>query len=246
LYQGVLARRLADNSAAVGGALTLDELRQALPHVVPALEVPRGNDVVSFLPPPADGGLAAAAAIAALGANPQALDAAQARAIAVAALWRKAGGDAVAVLRAPAPVALLPLLPASTSFVTLDRDGGAVACALTMDNLFGTGRIVPGTGMLLAASPAAAPPPLLAAAIAWNRNIHAFRAAVGGSGQNEAALAVAVGMSNALRASAPMPVPVPEPGRANVIICSGYLPGEPDSCRWATDPRGAGLAVGSN
>jgi gamma-glutamyltranspeptidase/glutathione hydrolase len=57
---------------------------------------------------------------------------------------------------------------------------------------------------------------------------------------------VAVGMSNALRASAPMPVPVPEPGRANVIICSGYLPGEPDSCRWATDPRGAGLAVGSN
>jgi gamma-glutamyltranspeptidase/glutathione hydrolase len=246
LYQGVLARRLADNSAAVGGALTLDELRQALPHVVPALEVPRGNDVVSFLPPPADGGLAAAAAFAALGANPQALDAAQARAIAVAALWRKAGGDAVAVLRAPAPVALLPLLPASTSFVTLDRDGGAVACALTMDNLFGTGRIVPGTGMLLAASPAAAPPPLLAAAIAWNRNIHAFRAAVGGSGQNEAALAVAVGMSNALRASAPMPVPVPEPGRANVIICSGYLPGEPDSCRWATDPRGAGLAVGSN
>jgi gamma-glutamyltranspeptidase/glutathione hydrolase len=43
-----------------------------------------------------------------------------------------------------------------------------------------------------------------------------------------------------------MPNPVPEPGRANVIACARYLPDENGSCTWATDPRGVGLAVGSN
>ena len=61
----------------------------------------------------------------------------------------------------------------------MDRSGNAVVCALTMDNLFGTGRIMPGLGFLAAASPAAVPPPLLSAALVWNDNIKAFRAAVG-------------------------------------------------------------------
>jgi gamma-glutamyltranspeptidase / glutathione hydrolase len=43
-----------------------------------------------------------------------------------------------------------------------------------------------------------------------------------------------------------MPAPVPEPGRANVMACSRYLPDSERSCAWATDPRGSGLAVGSN
>jgi gamma-glutamyltranspeptidase / glutathione hydrolase len=43
-----------------------------------------------------------------------------------------------------------------------------------------------------------------------------------------------------------MPVPVPDPGRANAIACARYLPDAEGSCAWATDPRGAGLAVGSN
>ena len=85
-----------------------------------------------------------------------------------------------------------------------------------MDNLFGTGRVLPGTGFLLAASPVAVPPPLLAAAIAWNEHTHAFRAAVGGSGQAAAPLAVAAWHGNTLRTGRPMPAPVPDPGRANV------------------------------
>ena len=68
-----------------------------------------------------------------------------------------------------------------------------------MGNLFGTGRVLPGTGLLLAASPAAVPPPELAAAIVWNEPTHAFRAAVAGSGQAAAATGVAMALDNALR-----------------------------------------------
>ncbi len=46
--------------------------------------------------------------------------------------------------------------PYATSFVVFDRYGSAVACALTMNNLFGTGRFATGTGVLLAAYPAGA------------------------------------------------------------------------------------------
>ena len=145
--------------------------------------------------------------------------------------------ESLLLASAPLQEAALPPLPASTSFATLDKDGNAVACALSMDNLFGTGRVLPGLGILLAASPAAVPPPLYSAAIAWNENIHSFRAAVGGSGQAGAPMAVAVGMLNALRTNQPMATAVPDPGRANVITCTNYLPGENGSCAWAADPR---------
>jgi gamma-glutamyltranspeptidase/glutathione hydrolase len=170
--------------------------------------------------------------------------AAQARASAVVARWRAGGVDTKTLLAADLPAADLPPLPASTSFITFDHAGNAVACALTLDNLFGTGRVLPGTGLLLAASPAAVPPPELAAAIAWNQPTHAFRAAVGGSGQAAAGTAVAVALYNTLRTGQAMPTPVPDPGRANVGACSQYLPDGDASCRWATDPRGAGLAIG--
>jgi gamma-glutamyltranspeptidase/glutathione hydrolase len=115
-----------------------------------------------------------------------------------------------------------------------------------MDNLFGTGRILPGLGFLAAASPASVPPPLLAAGLVWNDNIKAFRAEAGGSGQAAAPLAVAVALINTLRSNRPMPVPVPDPGRANVIACGRYLPGENSECNWANDPRESGLALGAN
>jgi len=138
------------------------------------------------------------------------------------------------------------VLPASTGFAVLDRNGNSVACAVTMDNLFGTGRIAPGTGILLAASPRGVSPPLLAAALVWNENIHAFRAAVTGTGQNGAALAAATALSNTLRSGNAMPAKVPEPGRANVIACARYLPDSEGSCSAAIDPRSAGLVAGSN
>jgi gamma-glutamyltranspeptidase/glutathione hydrolase len=250
LYQGVLAHLLVDGAPDAGASFTIEELRGALPVFGPPLLLPAGGDRVAFLPPPADGGLATAAAFQVLQHTPTAVVAAGARALSLAAKFRQGGGDAASLLASPTlPEATLPALAASTTFATLDRRGNAVACALTMNNLFGTGRVIAGTGILLAASPAALPPPLLSAAIAYSAESNpAFRAAVGGSGQSAAPVAAALALMQALADTGtpahPLPTLAPEPGRANVIQCDGHLPGDAASCGWATDPRGAGLAVG--
>jgi gamma-glutamyltranspeptidase / glutathione hydrolase len=247
LYTGALAQRIEQASPLAGGPIALADLRGALPRTAAAVVLPNRNDKVAFLPPPADGGLGAAAAFMVLQHDPNAVGQATSRAQAVVARWRQGGIDSQAVLTAPdLQEAPMPPLPASTSFVTLDKDGNAVACALSMDNLFGTGRVLPSLGFLLAASPAAVPIPLYAAAIAWNEYTHAFRASVSGSGQAAAPAAVAVGMLNALRTNQPMAALVPDPGRANVIECSGYLPGDNSTCALAVDPREPGLAVGGS
>lgn len=52
------------------------------------------------------------------------------------------------------PVAeLAPENPWASGFVTADADGNAVACNVTMNNLFGAARMAPGTGILLAPAP---------------------------------------------------------------------------------------------
>lgn len=247
MYQGILAHRIAQVSPDIGGPLPFDDLRKALPKLMSPLVRNFHNDKVAFLPPPADGGLAAEAAFNVLASNPADLPGAMAEALAVAERFRAGGITPAAVLTArDLPAASPVIYPASTSFVTMDRQGNAVACALTLDNLFGTGRMMPGLGFLAAASPAAVPPPLLSAGLVWNDNLKAFRAAVGGSGQAGAPLAVAVALINTLKSNRPMATPVPDPGRANVIACARYLPGENSECGWANDPREFGLAQGAN
>jgi gamma-glutamyltranspeptidase/glutathione hydrolase len=247
MYQGVLAHRIAQVSGDIGGPIQFSDLRGALPKLTLPLIQDFHNDKVAFLPPPVDGGLATEAAFNVLADNPNDLSGAMASSLAVAARYRAGGITPAAVLAArDLPAAGPTLFPASTSFVTMDRSGNAVACALTMNNLFGTGRMMPGLGFLAAASPAAVPAPLLSAAIVWNDHIKAFRAAVGGSGQAGAPLAAAVALINTLKTNRPMSTPVPDPGRANIIACGGYLPGENGRCGWANDPRGFGLALGAN
>jgi gamma-glutamyltranspeptidase/glutathione hydrolase len=280
LYIGGLARKLVGAAGQAGGGLTLAALRDGLPRYAAPISIDAPNgDRIAFPPPPADGGLAAAAAFKSLLAAPNDLAGAGARALAVAAAWRAQGsgqggneGNPSALLAGPVPQASLPPLPASAGLVTLDRNGQAVTCTFTMNNLFGTGRIAPGTGILLAASPGWMPPPLLASGIAWNPHLQAFRAAVAGTGQEGAPLAVADEIMQTLHAPKPVtfggppltnnaafnpgPIvtvggavtlqPPPDPGRADVMSCGAYLPGVASSCSWVTDPRAAGLAVGSN
>jgi gamma-glutamyltranspeptidase/glutathione hydrolase len=229
LYRGALARRFQAAADSVGAGLAAADLARASAFLAPPIVVAAGRDQVAFLPPPADGGLAAAAAFRVLMRNPAALRAAEARALAVAARWRAAGGRPEALLSAALPPGTLPLLPASTTFLALDGHGMAVACA---------------------ASPAAVPTPLLSAAIAARVPGQRFRAAVAGSGQQAAPVAVADGLAevllNASKKGPLVPRPVPEPGRVDAISCPGYLPGDEDTCRWMTDPRGTGAAYGGS
>ncbi len=252
MHQGALARRLVEVvPQAGGGDMTLAELRAALPVVRPAfVQDAAGGDRVGFLP--VDGGLAAAGSFRALAAG-QGLVQAQARGLAVGRAARDGLGTDAAALLASAELTTgaFPTLPASTALTVFDRNGGAVTCVFTMNNLFGTGRMAPGLGFLLAAAPdiGAVQPPLVAAAIGWNPNLRAFRMAVSASGQAAAPMAVAGPLAaQMLRATAAGDAVVansPEPGRAQLAICPRYLPGRPQDCVAVSDPRGLGVALGA-
>jgi gamma-glutamyltranspeptidase/glutathione hydrolase len=252
LHQGTLARRLEEASQSAGGMLTIDELRAALPALVaPIVLASRGGDRIAFLPPPADGGLAAAASWAALQSGQSASEA-EARGLAVAAAWRLGGGEATALLAtAQPPAAGLEVLPASAGLMVFDRNGAAVACAFSLNNLFGTGRMAPGLGFLLAAAPntGTVRPALLSAALAYNPNLRAFRFAAAGSGQQAAPMAVAwPAAQHLLRGVAPadtLAQGVPAEGRTQLGACLNYLPGRVDLCLALTDPRGRGVALGT-
>jgi gamma-glutamyltranspeptidase/glutathione hydrolase len=236
-YEGAVAKRLITGSAAAGSPLRAEDLAQVHAEIVAPPAMPSRHGVmVASLPPSADDG-ATLAAFTRLELDPKDVEAA--RAVMLAALRTARGNSAT-------------LLPATTSFVVLDRRGGAVACALSMGNLFGVGRVAAGTGIVLAASPRAWPRPLLSAAIAWDPKRHAFRAEAASSGQEGAPLATAFALEEVLsmdvgdkKQKAPfMPEKVPEPGRANVIACLRELPGPDKYCHWYADPRLTGLATG--
>jgi gamma-glutamyltranspeptidase/glutathione hydrolase len=248
LYQGLLAQRFAESSAQAGGPISTSDLIRGTASLANPIIIRAGDDQVAFLPPPADGGLGAAAAFL---NYQQAGSVSQAMvdvSVGAVAAWRgqTAGTDPLPLLQNPPHGGNLPALPASTSFVVVDRTGGAVACALTMENLFGTGRIAPGTGIVLGASPAVKPSALLTAGVAWNSARDAFRAAAASSGQNAAAVSGAIAMGQAIVGDLPPREPVPDPGRENAIGCPQYLPGNDQGCRFYSDVRNAGLAAGGS
>ena len=138
---------------------------------------------------------------------------------------------------------------AGASLVTLDREGNAVSCAFSMNNLFGTGRVVPGTGILLAAAPGigqvqAAPLPV---AILARPDLRRFRAAASGSGGQAALAATAMPLAAVQRRGGPADpfAGVPAPGRGVTISCAGLVPTNGPACIGAVDERGGGVALGS-
>ncbi|GAN72277.1 hypothetical protein ASY01nite_12450 [Acetobacter syzygii] len=243
LYTGALAQTFVEGAQGAGGGLSGKDLRADVPVAEPPLTVHANGVDISFLPPPADGGLGMAASFLANGRGGDR----------VVAAWRarqSGKGSSVSVADAQSLLnsgslsagGALPALPASTSFVVTDRQGETVACALSMNNLFGTGRIAGSTGIVLGASPAQRPQPLLAAAIAHQGTMQ-FRAAAAASGQNVAADTAAIALKAALAGVRPQVTN--GNGRANFVSCPGGLPSDSGRCFGWTDPRGAGLAVGS-
>ena len=158
-------------------------------------------------------------------------------------------GALQAAMAAQAPADGAAGAGAGASLITLDREGNAVSCAFSMNNLFGTGRIVPGTGILLAAAPGigrveAAPLPV---AILARPDLRRFRAAASGSGGQAALAATALPLAAVQRRGGPADpfAGVPAPGRGVVISCAGLVPTNGPGCIGAADPRGGGVALGS-
>jgi gamma-glutamyltranspeptidase/glutathione hydrolase len=101
----------------------------------------------------------------------------------------------------PDPPAPRPFNAATAGVVAVDREGGGVACMFTLNEMFGLGRVAPGTGMFLAAAPdgAARGPqmltPVVAAMARGGRIVFASTASggwPGASAQVQVALRTAV------------------------------------------------------
>ncbi|GEO80898.1 gamma-glutamyltransferase [Pararhodospirillum oryzae] len=135
---------------------------------------------------------------------------------------------------------------AGTSFVVADRHGAAVACALTMGQPFGTGTMLSDLGLVLAAPVETG----LATMLVTNHHSHEFHLAVAATGPGAGrALDALLGPLTQGRAD-PEAVLGSEAGRTdgarvNVGSCPGGIPPRPETCRAATDPRGAGYALRS-
>ncbi len=248
LYTGLMSQRFEEASRLAGGPVRASDLRRSAPALSDPIIIKVGDDQAAFLPPPADGGLGAAAAYLDYLRTHTVTQSMADVSIGTVAAWRsgQAGRNPLTLLQNPPSSGELPALPASTSFVVIDRRGDSVACAITMENLFGTGRVAPGMGIVLGASPAVKPSALLTAAVVWNSGHDAFRAAAAASGQNAAAVAGAIGIGQAIVGDLPPHVPVPEPGRVDAIGCPQYVPGGENSCRFYSDTRNAGLSAGGS
>lgn len=139
----------------------------------------------------------------------------------------------------------------AAGLVALDAAGNGVACALTMNGAFGTGRMLPGLGMF-AAAPAPAPGQSavpLAVALWANHNVNEVRggatATGGGAVANLTRVLAAVmaddrPVAQAVSAVAGRPA---GPAVITAVSCPEGLPPNPQSCSVARDPRGAGYAT---
>jgi gamma-glutamyltranspeptidase/glutathione hydrolase len=202
-YVGPGARAFVSGVRTLGGTVSTEDLRDYRANWQPTVKATVGNHVGHFARE-AIGGLAAAElwtilggggrwvdaraedrphllaeAVARVGATEVPLDA-QGRITAAWADRAMAGYDrARHSPAAPGPGASSDD-GRSTGFVVIDRDGGAVACALTAGRMFGVGRVVPSTGVVAAEIPDAATMWSLAPMLVVNTNVKdTFLAAVG-------------------------------------------------------------------
>ncbi len=209
LYQGPLARQLSDSVQQAGGNLTLAHLREAVPRVMPPLQVRFGDHTASFAPTPFGGGQSAASAFqGGSGGGGGAFE----------------GGEA--------------------GFVAVDRDGSAVSCVVTMNQLFGARRVAPGTGVMMGAPSGngmAQTTPILVSNVN-NGEFLLAGAASGGAGApgalGAAARTVLTGHGRLADAVAGA-----SGGVLSVFSCSRGLKFDRRTCEALADPRGHGLAL---
>ncbi len=208
-YVGQLARQVAAAADTVGAGLTATDMRNLRPRFIPGETLALGHDT-AYLPPPRR---------------------AEAARTAVRTQLASASGDVPAFT----PADKAP----GTGFVVLDSYGGAVACAVSANGLFGTGRMAPGTGMLLAAAPSGAPPAVPVMLVNPNNDEVHFAAAAGGSGDPSSDVMAALRASAGGRSVGQ--VVAGAASRVNAFACDGKP--SVKACAAATDPKGFGYSV---
>lgn len=106
-----------------------------------------------------------------------------------------------------------PVNAAATGIVAADRDGNGVACTLSLNSLFGSGRVATGTGVVLASAPGSTGRAGLALApmLMVNEGARSFRFAAAGSGGIAAPTAIATTATRVILAGMPVSAAVNMP-----------------------------------
>ncbi len=252
-YTGLLARKLEAGAASLGASLNIGDLRDYRPVWRKTVTGKFGNHTVHFPPSPVSGGMIAAHMWNSLAENggykssPAAVREQSLATSTMAALR--------VVLKRDRRKSNFQVDYGVTSFATIDRAGGAVACSVTANDRFCVGRIIPGTGILAARSPESAKggvslaPMLIVNPHSGNSY---FAAAASGNAVAPAAL-----ISVALRVlldKQPVKAAVAAPrfraakvdassARVNLIYCPAGMPKAPATCTYGVDPHGHGYAA---
>jgi gamma-glutamyltranspeptidase/glutathione hydrolase len=233
-YVGTAAQSFVSGVRSLGGSVSVDDLRGYRANWQPTVKAAVGNHVGHFAPQ-AIGGLAAAElwailgqggrwgdaraedrphlvaeAVARIGAAEVPLDA-QGRIPSAWADRAMAGYDRARHIPATATTGASSDEGRSTGFVVIDRDGGAVACALTAGRMFGVGRIVPSTGIIAAAIPDPATMWSLAPMLVVNVNVKDTILAAVGAGDASAPVALNEVALPVVRNDAPLAAAIEAP-----------------------------------
>jgi gamma-glutamyltranspeptidase/glutathione hydrolase len=256
LYGGQAGRTFVEAAQTAGATITVDDLRGYRPIWRPTREIDFGSETGHVAPPPPQGGQV-------LGALLDTLESARSERRVEALLNAGAKAYGTGPTDAAAP-------QGGAAVVVGDRGGSAAACNFTMGPLFGSGRMAGAAGVLLApvegrekdfASPM----------VVANHNVHQGHLAIASSGGWAAPAATALvalalledGAETAAALAAPRAIRLGpgglvfhEPnvtgadgqqvqalGNVQLIWCRDGLD-EPESCRFASDRRGYGLARG--
>tara|TARA_R110000824_G_scaffold155226_6_gene327803 strand:- start:99483 stop:100922 length:1440 start_codon:yes stop_codon:yes gene_type:complete len=230
-YQGDTAHLLVAASDDMGGGLTSSDLSQYLPGIVDAPKKTIGELDVSLL----DAATKSGAFSENLWADVQ--NASTASAVeaagnaAAASVGESANGEDMG----------------ATSFVTIDGKGGAVACSLTMNGSFGTGKAATGTGVVFAPAASSASAFLTPVIVDQANAKDGLYVAAAGAGAPKAGASALAVVAAALsgqkgagdRALAASPANATSP--ANAIVCSEGLPR--GTCRLSLSPDSAGVGL---
>ena len=197
-YNRDTARNIVAGVRAAGGALTIEDLRAYHPAWIPVLVAGYGKHDMVFPGAPIAGGRIAQALW-------RGLDDGKSLAAASGADRQRIIARAAAAVYKDIELRLATDF-GTTGFVVIDRDGGAVACSLSMNALFGTGRMIRGTGMLAAPPPRPGPAGSagVAPALMINRHTGEVYMAVAASANAAAPLALVSTVLSALTAGVPL------------------------------------------